>query len=82
MKKTIKRVDVVVYKNSTGKQHTSDVIGACLGYEPTQAYMCAMLVHNNGNYVVKKFKKKELEIARNTVSLMIEKGLDARLLFA
>lgn len=81
MRKRIKKVDIVVYDNKVNRHTMSEVLSLCLGYEHTQAYMCAMLVHARGEYLVKTYKVKDIDAARSIVSLMMEKGLDVKLHF-
>lgn len=50
-----------------------------LGFEASQAYNCALILHSRGRYVVKTFKHSELKLAKLVIKAFTDSGILAQL---
>lgn len=71
---------VVYYDELNQLEFLADVLGTVLGYEQTQAYNCAYLIHNRGEYLVRKFPASQKQKAQACLDGLSVNGIPAELI--
>jgi len=72
---------LIVYHDDLNQvEFLADVLGTVLGYERSQAYNCAFLVFNRGEYLVRRFTASQKEKANACLEALAINGIPAELL--
>jgi len=58
----------------------AEAIAPLFGYEKTQAYNCAYLMYNQGQYVAKRYKASEKCEATNCLEALQQRGIPAEII--
>ena len=80
-RKVVKSTALVVYHHDFNDVNfLTEVIRHALGYDYTQAYGCASIVVNKGQYIVKSFKPAEKSLAESYLQLFLDQEVPAELI--
>lgn len=80
-RKVVKNVALVVYHHDFNDVNfLTEVIRQTLGYEYTQAFGCASIIIDKGQYIVKTFKSVNKDIAEIYLQLFLDQEVPAKLI--
>lgn len=72
---------LVVYHDELNEfEFVAKVLGTVLGYEQTQAYNCAHMIYNRGEYLVRRFPASQKQKAQACLDGLSVNGIPAELL--
>lgn len=72
---------LIVYHDELNQtEFVAEVLSTILGYEKSQAYNCAFLIFNRGEYLVRRFTKSQKDKADACLEALSINGIPAELL--
>lgn len=72
---------IVVYHDDLNQlEFLAEVIGTIFGYEKSQALNCAHIVHNRGEYLIRRFPASQKIKAETCLNALSVNGIPAELL--
>lgn len=78
--KQAKKISLIVYHHEFNSyEFLTEVIRQVLGYDYSQAAVCANIIFTKGEYVCKTFKYSELKKAEKILSVIKEQDVPAML---